>query len=83
MHARRATAPAPAATVRPSIGSALLGVKDQVPYMLSGGLTPDNVADAIRITGAAIVDVSSGVEAAARRKGPGPDRPLPSRRKGR
>jgi phosphoribosylanthranilate isomerase len=41
---------------------ALLGVKDQVPYMLSGGLTPDNVADAIRSTGAAIVDVSSGVE---------------------
>jgi phosphoribosylanthranilate isomerase len=42
---------------------ALLGVKDRVPYMLSGGLTPDNVADAIRVTGAAIVDVSSGVEA--------------------
>lgn len=49
---------------------ALLGVKDQVPYMLSGGLTPDNVADAIRSTGAAIVDVSSGVEVRPGEKDP-------------
>jgi phosphoribosylanthranilate isomerase len=34
------------------------------PYMLAGGLTPANVADAIRVTGAQIVDVSSGVEEA-------------------
>jgi phosphoribosylanthranilate isomerase len=40
----------------------LLGVKDQVPFMLSGGLTPDNVAEAIRATAAPAVDVSSGVE---------------------
>lgn len=33
-------------------------------FMLSGGLNPDNVADAIRATGAPIVDVSSGVETA-------------------
>ncbi len=32
------------------------------PYMLAGGLTPDNVTKAIQLTGAPIVDVSSGVE---------------------
>jgi len=32
------------------------------PWMLSGGLAPGNVAAAIRISGAAAVDVSSGVE---------------------
>lgn len=37
-------------------------VKAKVPYMLSGGLTPGNVAEAIRLTGARRVDVSSGVE---------------------
>lgn len=33
------------------------------PWFLSGGLTPANVAEAIRQTGARMVDVSSGVEA--------------------
>lgn len=32
------------------------------PWMLAGGLTPGNVAEAVRLTGAAVVDVASGVE---------------------
>jgi phosphoribosylanthranilate isomerase len=38
----------------------LTGIRDR--FMLSGGLSPENVAEAIAVTGAPIVDVSSGVE---------------------
>jgi phosphoribosylanthranilate isomerase len=40
----------------------LQGVDAGVPFMLSGGLDPRNVAEALRITRAPSVDVSSGVE---------------------
>lgn len=40
------------------------------PWMLAGGLAPDNVAEAIRLTGARQVDVSSGVERAPGDKDP-------------
>jgi phosphoribosylanthranilate isomerase len=41
---------------------ALAGLEGRIDYMLAGGLTPSNVGEAIRSTGARAVDVSSGVE---------------------
>ncbi|SEN19240.1 phosphoribosylanthranilate isomerase [Sphingomonas gellani] len=40
------------------------GSSHPLPWVLSGGLDPNNVGEAIRRTGAPIVDVSSGVESA-------------------
>jgi len=44
--------------------SLLDGFRHPLPWALSGGLDPANVADAIARTGAPLVDVSSGVESA-------------------
>lgn len=50
--------------------SLLAGQKPETPWMLSGGLTAENIREAIRISGAEAVDVSSGVEDAPGRKNP-------------
>lgn len=42
--------------------SLLAGWQAPLPWGLAGGLTPANVAEAVRLTGAPLVDTSSGVE---------------------
>ena len=55
---------------KPFDWSLLQGVDVEIPFMLSGGLDAGNVADAIRITAAPGVDVSSGVESSPGVKDP-------------
>ena len=50
--------------------SLLADVRPPMPWGLSGGLDPANVGEAIRATGAPLVDVSSGVEDAPGVKSP-------------
>jgi phosphoribosylanthranilate isomerase len=42
----------------------IAGRRWPLPWMLAGGLTPENVAQAIHLTGATQIDVSTGVESA-------------------
>ena len=50
--------------------SLLAGYRGALPWGLAGGLSPANVGEALRITGAPLVDTSSGVESAPGRKDP-------------
>ncbi len=48
----------------------LAGTEWSLPWMLAGGLTVANLAEAVSVTGARAVDVSSGVERAPGEKDP-------------
>jgi phosphoribosylanthranilate isomerase len=67
----------PAGATRPGGNAAtfdwtiLHGWQAPLPWILAGGLTPDNVGAAIAATGAPAVDVSSGVESRKGVKDPG------------
>jgi phosphoribosylanthranilate isomerase len=61
----------PGGTGVPFDWTLIRGLRDQVPFlMLAGGLSPDNVAEAVRAVRPHAVDVSSGVEAVPGRKDP-------------
>ena len=65
-----ATATRPGGNATAFDWSLLRGWRAPAPWLLAGGLTPATVAAAIRATGAAAVDVSSGVERAPGVKDP-------------
>lgn len=60
----------PGGTGRSFDWALMKGLATKRPWMLSGGLNAGNVAEAVAISGAKCVDVSSGVEAAPGRKSP-------------
>lgn len=63
-------APLPGGNAAPFDWTLTAGVAVPRPWLLAGGLTPDNVAEAIAVSGAPGVDVSSGVEKARGAKDP-------------
>ncbi|MFZ5668375.1 MAG: phosphoribosylanthranilate isomerase [Pseudomonadota bacterium] len=70
------TRPPPDAAMPGGLGRAfdwtlLEGRRFARPWLLAGGLDPWNVAEALRLTGAPVADVSSGVERGAGIKDPG------------
>lgn len=66
-----ATATRPGGNARCFDWSLLAGWRAPAPWLLAGGLNPTNVAEAVRVTRAAAVDVSSGVERRPGVKDPG------------
>jgi phosphoribosylanthranilate isomerase len=60
----------PGGNAAPFDWSILRGARVPVPWLLAGGLTPGNVAEAVAASGAPGVDVSSGVESARGVKDP-------------
>ncbi len=65
-----ADAARPGGNARAFDWSPLAGWAAPGPWVLAGGLAPGNVAEAVRLTGARAVDVSSGVERAPGVKDP-------------
>lgn len=62
--------PLPGGNAQPFEWRVMAGRAIPKPWLLAGGLTPANVAEAIRVSGAGGVDVSSGVERARGVKDP-------------
>jgi phosphoribosylanthranilate isomerase len=68
--AQAGAAPMPGGNAAAFDWGLLVGWKFNRPWLLAGGLNPANVREAIRISGADLVDVSSGVERAPGVKDP-------------
>ncbi len=59
-----AGAPLPGGNALPFDWTLIAGRRWPLPWMLAGGLTPENAAEAVHRTGARQLDVSSGIESA-------------------